>query len=167
MRFKKNKKASIQDVIYIMIALIVVSVGFLIGYKIYHEINSNLQANDIISGNAKASTASNSIENLYPGVIDNSFMLLVVGLCIAAIALAMMVRIHPIFFVFFLIIFFIIIFLAGVFSNIYQGISDTPEFSELSGNLVYISHIMQFLPFIVGVMGFTLSFVMYKTWQNS
>jgi len=161
----KNKKASVQDIIFIIISIVVIAVGSLIVYKIHNSINTEFQASSDIT--SKGKLAMSQIDNMFPTVLDNSFLLLVIGLCIVAIALAAMVRVHPVFFVFFIIVMVIIVFLAGVFSNIYQGIASQSEFTALADNLTFMTFTMQFLPFITGVMGFVLSFVMYKTWQNA
>ena len=98
----RNKKGSFQDIIYVLIAIIVITVGSLIAYKISYEINDKFQDSDLIS--SKGKTASNQVTNLYPTVVDNSFLLLVIGLSIVAIALAAMVRVHPVFFIFFILV---------------------------------------------------------------
>ena len=102
---------------------------------------------------------------MYPNVIDNSFLFLMVGLSIAALAFAMLVRFHPVFFIFFFIILIIIIVLAGVMSNIYLEMANNENLSEQAAQLTFITNIMGKLPFIIGVMGFILSMVMYKTWR--
>jgi len=168
---KKNKKASIQDVLYIIIMIVVITVGTLLVYKIHNEINLKFQESDDITTEGK--TAMTQIENIYTGVLDNTFMLLVIGLCIVAVALAAMVRIHPVFIVFFIILLLIIIFLAGVFSNVYQSVASNSIMVDANDSTVYLadrltfmSYTMQFLPFITGVIGFLMAFVMYKSWQS-
>jgi len=168
---RKNKKGSVQDVMYIMVSLVVIVMISLLVYKIFNEVNKKFQDSTDIPQAGK--TASNEIENQFTGVLDNSFMLLFIGLCIVAIALAAMVRIHPVFFVFFLILLVILIFLSGVFSNIYQKIASNPEMDDannpgslLAENLTYMTYIMRFLPFITGIIGFIMAFVMYKSAQG-
>ena len=95
-------------------------------------------------------------------VLVGLFLLLIVGLCIVALSLAMMVRVHPIFFVFFLLIFIIIIFLCGVFSNIYLEIANNEEMQDVAGNLKFITNIMGKLPLFIGIFGFLLAGIMYK-----
>jgi len=113
------------------------------------------------------------LEGIYTGVLDNTFMLLVVGLCIVAVALAAMVRIRPVFIVFFIILLLIIIFLAGVFSNVYQKVASNELMVDANDSTVYLadrltfmSYTMRFLPFLTGVIGFIMAFIMYKSWQS-
>jgi len=167
---RKNKRGSIQDILFIGVSLLAIAIVVLIVFKISNEINNELQVNPQIAEYDDAShgrDAFNKINDMYPGVIDNSFLFLVVGLSIVALVLAAMVRIHPAFFIFFLLVLIIIIFLCGVFSNIYQEIAEEEELTALADQLTFITNIMRFLPFIVGTMGVLLSIVMYKTWQNA
>ncbi|KKN27130.1 hypothetical protein LCGC14_0867800 [marine sediment metagenome] len=157
---RKNKKGSLQDLLVIMVLVVAFAVGTLIVYKVSDEINTKFQESTDITPQGK--TAFSKINNMYPGVIDNSFLLLIIGLCIVALSLAMMVRVHPIFFVFFLIVFIIVIFLCGVFSNIYLEIANNEEMSDVAGNLKFITNIMGKLPLFIGILGFLLAGVMYK-----
>ena len=78
----KNKKGSLLDLIYIAVFMLVIAMTSLIAFKIYAEINTEMQANDNLETYGK--TALTEIRSLYPGVIDNSFLFLSVGLAIVA-----------------------------------------------------------------------------------
>lgn len=160
-----NKKASIQDILFIGIVLVAFTIGTLLMYKISTEFNTMIQDNADFPEDSK--TAMNKVTNMYPGIIDNSFLFLVVGLAMVAFIMAAMVRIHPIFIGIFIFVLAIVIFLCGVFSNIYQEIASNPEMTELADNLVFMSTIMHILPFIIGIFGSILSVVMFKTWQGA
>ena len=165
----KHKKGSIQDLVFVMVVVIVFAVILIIGFKISDEWNtafSNSASVQKIDTDSRARGAMNSINNMYPGVIDNSFMLLIIGLCIVALALAMMVRVHPVFFVFFIIVLVIVVFLGGALSNIYLEIANQEEMSSIADRLNFTSNLMKLLPLIIGVMGFVLAIVMYKSWQS-
>ncbi len=168
---KRNKKASIQDIIYIIVMLVVITVGTLLVYKIHNEINLRFQESGDLTDKGKV--AMTQVEGIYTGVLDNTFMLLVVGLCIVAIAMAAMIRVHPVFLVFFIILLVIIVFLAGVFSNIYQKVASNPQMTDandstifLADRLTFMTYTMRFLPFITGVIGFIMAFIMYKSSQE-
>lgn len=169
MALRKNKKGSIQDMIFIATSLLAIAVVVLIVFKISDEINTKIQSNPNIikyDTDSRGRNSFNQINSMYPGVIDNSFLFLTIGLAIVALAMAGMVRIHPAFFFLFIFILAIIIFLCGVFSNIYQEIAGNDEMLDLSSRLVFITNVMRFLPLIVGTVGILLSIVMYKTFQN-
>ena len=164
---KLNKKATIQDLIIIMVIIIMFAVGVLITYKISDELNTKFNEDVRVSDNERATKAFGEITGMYPGVIDNSFLLLVFGLSIGALILAFLVRVHPVFFVGFLLVLVIIIFLAGIFSNIYLEMANTPDFEGVASNLTFITHIVGKLPLIIGIVGFLIAIVMFKQFQTA
>lgn len=164
-KLRRNKKGSIQDLVYIFVSLVAVAVVILIVFKISNELNTEFQGSSKV--NARGKSAFNSINNMYPGVLDNSFLILAFGLGIVALVFAMMVRIHPVFLVFFIIILAVIIFVCGVFSNLYQEMANDPELVDVAVQLTFIDNIMTYLPFIIGVFGFLLAIVMYKGYQDA
>lgn len=160
----KNKKGSGLDIAYIGVILLAIALTVLITYTIWGEINNELQADSKIPAQGK--TTSNQIEELYPNIIDNSFMFLMIGLAIIAFFMASMVRVHPVFIVFYFIILAVIILLGAVFSNIYQEIAADATFAPYSANLTFITLILNYLPIIVGIFGTILAVVMYKAWSE-
>ena len=161
--FRKNKKGSLADLLWIGVVLLVISVTILITYKVYDEIDTKIQAQDAMP--ARSKTASTQIKGHFSGVLDNTFLFLTITLALMAFVLAALVRIHPIFFVFFIIMLALVIFLAGVFSNIYQEMAGQEELTAIADDLTFISLIMTYLPLLVGVFGSILAVVMYKLWS--
>lgn len=160
---RKNKKGSIPDIPLIMTVLIIFAITVLVVFKVSDEINTKFQNSTDINEDGKR--AMNQINNMYPSVIDNSFLLLTIILSIAALTLAMLVRFHPIFFVPFFIVVIVIIFVAGIFSNIYLEMANKAEFTGVASQLTFITHIIAKLPIIIGIISFILSVVMYKMWS--
>lgn len=164
---RSNKKGSLQDLIFIMIVVVVFAFIALIGFKVVSSINTEMQGTSTIQENDNAKTSFNSIRNLFPGVIDNAFLLLVVGLVIVSLVLASRLAIPPVFLVFFLIIFVIVVFIAGVLSNVYLEAANQTELATEAEELSFITHVTHALPFILGILGFVLAFIMYKNWRDS
>jgi len=162
---KRNKKGSLDDFVYVMGIILVAGLLFLIFGKWSDSFNTRIQTMDAIPDEGKA--AISKVDDLYGGAIDNSFLLLTVGLCIAALIFAMLVVVHPVFFVLYLIVLSIVIYLAGIFSNIYQAAATHPEMAPIAEKLIFTSHVLTYLPFIIGVLGCVLAIVMYKTWEES
>jgi len=158
-----NKKGSIQDIIFVGIMLLVLGISTLFGFLFVSNINDQFQSNDIITANGK--TASQSLTDNFPGVIDNSFLLLAIGMALAVLILAALVRVHPIFIPLFLIGLIFVIFFSGVFSNIYQGIAANPNMIAYSSQLTFTTNILTYLPLLTGVFGTLLMIVMYKMWS--
>ena len=162
---KLNKKGSLPDIIFIGVVLTVVAISILFGFKIISEFKTNIDTNDNIPTEAK--TAVTSLQGNYSGVLDNTFLILLIGMMIAALILASLVRVHPIFIPFFWIALLFVIFICGVLSNIYQEMAATTQLSAQADQLTFITNILEYLPLIVGIFGHVLMIIMYKLWQNS
>lgn len=161
---KLNKRGSLQDILLLGVIGLVFALILLIGFKFMDEFNTQVQGMDDIPTEAK--TASTTLLNYYPTLMDNMFLFLVVGLGIAAIVLASLVRVHPVFIGLYLIALIIVIILAGVFSNMYTEIAADPQLSGLAAQLVTTSLFMTYWPIVIGVLGSIMAIIMYKQWQN-
>ena len=161
----RNKKGSLIDLIFIIVGLLIFGVTVLIGFKVLTEWNAKMAVMPGIPAEATASNAK--LLSNYSGVIDHSFLILTIGMALGAFILASLVRIHPIFLPFFFIALAFVIFFAGIFSNVYQTMAENPALSAEADQLIFISNILNYLPFIVGIIGSILAIVMYKLWQNS
>lgn len=160
---RKNKKGSALDLIFIGVILLFFAVVLLVGFKVSSEFNTQVQSQAGMPTEAR--TASSTLVGYYPGVIDNMFLLLSIGLAIAVLILAALVRIHPIFVPLYIISLIFFIFLSGVFSNIYQEMAASPELATEAAQLVITSHILEYLPLIIGIIGTILMVIQYKTWK--
>jgi len=160
-----KKKGSLNDIIFISVVLFIILTGWLFAYKIMDGFNTEIQANVDIPADAKA--ASTTLTNHFPGALDNSILFLAVGLGIAALIMAAMVRIHPIFIPVYLILLGFVIFLSSVFSEIYGNIAESAVMVGISHNMQIAYNIMHYLPLIIGVFGSLLAIVMYKSWKDA
>jgi len=106
---KLNKKGSIQDLVFMGAVLLFFGMIVLFGFKVMDSFDEKIQDMTDIPSNAKA--ASTSLKGNFSGVIDNTFLLLTIGLIIGALILASLVRVHPIFIPFFWISLLFIIFI--------------------------------------------------------
>lgn len=163
-RRKLNKRGTLDDLVYIAGSLLGVAMIILLMGKWSDEFNTQIQSIDEVPAGGK--TAVSQINDLYGGAIDNSFLFLTIGLCIVALIFAMMVVIHPVFFVLYFIVLAIVVYVSGVMSNIYQTAAAEPTLVSIADKLIWTSHILEFLPFIVGIVGFILAIIMYKTWRE-
>lgn len=163
-RKKIKKKSSIDDLFFIIVALMGVVLFLMIGFKITNEFKTQIDSKGLADSNGQA--AVTEINNLYPNAVDNGILFLLVGLLIMTLILASLVVIHPVFLVFYIIMILFVIIFGGVASNVYMKMAENPEFINLADQLIWTSHIMQYLPIIIGVFGFILAIIMYKAWQN-
>lgn len=157
---RRNKKGSLLDILFVGITLLVISVIILICFTIYGNIKSEIDDADVMT--TSGTHAMEQVENIFPTVLDNTYLILMIGMAIVAFIFAALVRVHPIFMVFFFIMLVFVIFFAGVFSNIYQGIAIEGQMSTYADKMVFMTFVMEFLPFIVGILGSALALFMYK-----
>lgn len=165
LKLKRNKKGSAFDIIFIGVVLLFFSMMVLIGFKVVTELNAEFQASDTIDTHGK--TASASLVTNYSGALDNGFLFLAIGLAIVTLVLAALVRVHPVFIIFFLIFLVITIIVCAMFSNVYQEMAANPNLSAQADDLTFISLIMEYLPFIIGIFGMVLMVIMYKLWRTA
>lgn len=163
-KYALGKRGSIQDILYIMVGLFILSMVILVVYKVSDEINTEFQANSDLPDRSKSS--HQQITNMFPGVIDNSFLFITVFLSIGALVLAAMVRIHPIFIPIFIMAWIFLIFFSAIFSNAYQEMAANAEFAALASNMTFMHQVMTTLPFVIGIIGALLAIVMYKAYRG-
>ena len=162
---KIYKKGGLPDIAFWAILLLFFAVVMLVSFKVVAEINTNVQGMDQIPANAK--TATTFLEGTYPGIIDNTFLFLAIGIMLVSLILAALVRVHPIFIPIFWIALLLVIFFSGVLSNIYQEMAANPQLIAQADQLTFISNILNILPILVAVAGHILLFVMYKLYRIS
>ena len=165
MKKRINKKASATDMIFIAIVLTFFAIVTLISFKITNTFNAEIQTNSIFPTEAKTSTSS--LTNIYSGTLDNMSLFVLIGLTIASIALASLVRIHPIFIAFFFIVYVFIIFISAILSNVYTEMASHALLITEANQLTMMGFILGKLPFIIGIIGIIIMVIMYKTWSNS
>jgi hypothetical protein len=135
----------------------------LFSFKITGAWNSHIQTMTDIPTEAK--TANTELLSYYSGVMDYGFLFLAIGVAIATLILAALVRIHPVFIPLYFIGLVFVIILSAAFSNIYQEMAGNSEMLAYADQLHYTSYILEYLPLFVGVVGIILMIVMYKTWS--
>ena len=162
---RRSKRGSLDDLIYIVGVLGVFALMLLISGSIVSSFNTQAQATPGIT--ADATLAVQQIDNLYDSTLDQSFLYLAIGLAIIALIFAALIAVHPVFFVFYLIFLAVVIIISGVLSNIYQMAAQQPDLAPIASRLVITSHMMQYLPFITGIIGFAIAFMMYKSYKEA
>ena len=161
----RNKKGSIQDIAYFIGMIIAISILFLFGYKMMSALNDGFQASDQITDDGKV--AFERINSLYPGVMDNSILIVAAVLMIGTLGLAMMIRVHPIFIIFFMIFLIALVIVAAVCSNVYLGMANTEGMTEFAEGMPIMTFVVGYLPWIVAIFGIILAIFMYKNYSEN
>lgn len=160
-----NKKGSIVDVAIIPATLFLLALLFIFFYRIQTDVNTEIQASPHFNNFTK--DFSNQTVSYYPNIFNNSFMLIALGLAIASFIFAALVRVHPIFIIFYIIGLIIVVVLSSVFSNAYETLANNPQLSTLATNMTHVNYIMRYLPLLVAIIGSILAIIMYKGYKDS
>ena len=160
---KSNKKGSVQDIALIFGIILFFAVAMLISFKVSSEYNNFIQGDS--NFDAQGKQASEKITGYFPGVVDNTFLFFAIGLSLVTLGLAVAVRFHPIFIIFFLLGLIFLIFLSALGSNIYSQMASHAILEDEANQLIFSRTIMQRLPLIIGIVGFLLMIIMYRQWR--
>lgn len=155
-----NRKGSIVDLIYMGLVLLIFSIIVLIGLNVGQSFQTQIKTMAILDSDGQA--AVDQTVAGYAHTIDFSFLFLAIFIGLVTLILAAMVRVHPIFIIFFIIGWIFTVFLCGIFSNVYQSMAGQSQLIDTANQLVLITKIMEYLPLIVGIFGIILMVVMYK-----
>ena len=156
----KNKKASAQDIIFVVVVLFALSLGLLVYYMIGSKFNEKVQAMDNLPETSK--NASAKVTSYYVSTLDKAVPFIMVMMCIIMIIMSMMVSVHPVFIVLFFIVWITAVILSAILANAYEMISTTDILVNYSTQLTMTNFTIKLLPWITGVMGMVLMAVMYK-----
>jgi len=161
----KNKKGSLADMAYIIVAVVFFAVGVLLVFSFTSQFNDRVQ--DLTGDTTtEAKAASQSMTEMYNTSIDNSVLFLLIALCVASIILAMLISVHPVFLIIYLIMLGFIVFFAGIGSNIYQTAAQNPQLAPYASQLIFTSHILTYLPIIIAIFGSILAIIIYRYRQQ-
>ena len=167
LRPMKQKKAQTDfiSLFFVLAVLFGVSIFAIILYNAYDDnirdnLNDALTSSTPVDANANVTKilgqTSGGIRMLNP-----LFPLLLVGLFGFGLIMALMGRSHPAFFFVGLVILAVAVILAVVFSNVYEGITSTENFSESASEFGVVSFIMGNLPLVIFILFVLISAVLY------
>jgi len=128
-------------------------------------VNDKVQDMTVFDSVPRATTATQSLTDVFTGPMDAGFMFLTIGAAIATLILAALVRIHPIFIIFYIIGLAVVIIMSAILSNIYQEMASSSTLAAYSSQLTFIPLVMNGLPYFIGIFGTILAIVSYKTWS--
>lgn len=123
-----NKKASVPDGIFYLIAIFAVAIISIVGWVILSNVNDNFQASSGISDQGK--TMMTKIESRYVGIMDNAFLIIFVGILLGTVAGAWFIKTHPALFWIMIPLFAFIIFLAAIYANVFYNFMDNDKIAE-------------------------------------
>lgn len=153
------KRGVISDAMLFTILLFVVSIGLLVVYVAYDEINTALAANDLIPQDEKDRFAAAADD--FPGTWDYVFLTVFIGVVVGILVISYLLATQPVFFFVFMFIVVVLGALSGFIANAFEDIILDPVLGASAGNFPIMSFIMSnYLIFIV-VMVMLMLIVFY------
>ena len=159
-----RKKGSWLDVGYFVILIAVFAMLILVGVVVSNAINTQFQATSQLPAESK--TISQKITDKFSTTTNNMYLIFVIGLVVVSLALAALVRVHPVFIPIFFISLVFLVWVAGALSDAYQSMASNPMMASSAAKLTSISLVMNWLPLFTTVCGIAIMVVMYKTWRG-
>ncbi len=135
-----NKKGGVPDALFYMVAIFAVAIISVVGYMVLSEINTHFQESDSITDQGKALTLG--IKDKYVGIIDNSFLIILVGILIGTVAGVWFIRTHPALFWIMIPIFAFIIFMSMIYANVYYNFAANTRIASTEADFIIIPFIM-------------------------
>lgn len=161
-----NKKGGIEDLVYMMIILFMVAIGSFVGYKVFTEVNDNIQASDLFPTESKEVMNITSNDLSENNMLDYAFLALLVILTIFIFLLAYLNDFSPAFLILFIIVLIIATLIAVGLANAYYEFEMAPQFSEITADFPMQNYIMQHLPYYIFIIGIVFSIVIYAKWRS-
>jgi len=137
----KNKKANIvMEGATIIIVLFVLAIIAIVGFTIFDDLNTEIQADSEMSNTSKV--YADELHTEYPSLFDGIFIFMLVGFWIAAIIFAFLVDTHPIFLVISIILIIFILAASAYISNTYGEIIGDDAFAASANNFPMSNFVM-------------------------
>lgn len=157
------KKGTMLDILPIIIILLAVGIGALVGSNILTEFKTKLVDTGEINSTVGQNILTNA-ESDYPAVFDNVIPFVFIGLMLAMVIGAILIRTQPVFFFISIIMLVIMLIVVPTFSNAYGDVCD--KLSSECGNFQKTEFIFNNLPIFLTLVGIITMVVLYAVFKG-
>jgi len=158
--FLKCKRGNaIIDSIFFIVVMVIFGLVVLIGYQLFGDLNTDIQANSDLSNTSKQSSAD--LYARYPSFFDGLFLFLMILLWGFVLVASFMIDSHPIFFVFAIILLVFVLLIGGSLSNFWDEISGDDGFSTEANSFPITDWILSNIIIVVLIVGFSVIIALY------
>jgi len=155
--FNNSKKGNLQDLIVIPVFLFIIAFSFVLGFYIYGEMNTEIQAADLTT-TSKQMFSDNY--DTYNGTFDGIFLFIMVGLGLTVVISAFFIRAHPIFYFVSLIVYAFITVISAILSNAYEELVGT-TLAAAAGQFPIVDNLLSNFPYYMMGLSFVVAIVLY------
>jgi len=142
-----NKKGTIMDFLYIVVALFIIALSTIIAFTVWDSYNTQVKEDGL--GNSSIYPSLEANMNTTMNNMDYLFVFLMVGLTIALIISVFMIKSHPVFFWITMLFIIIVLIIAGALSNAYEMVGDNAELKAGHDNYPAMEFVMDNLPLFI------------------
>lgn len=147
---KSKRGNTALDVILVLVALFGLAIFSVIGFVIFNDINTDLQAEADLSTTTK--TTVSDLNTRYPSFMDGAFILALILLWALVVVASFNIDTHPIFFIFMVILLGVLLFVGAEVSNVFQDITADTEYNSAMDSFPMTSFVMNnLLMFIIAI----------------
>lgn len=155
----KNKKGSMEDVIFIAVIVAILAIFILVVAYITPEISDKLRGTDI--NNSAAARSALNYSDTFASRLNNVFLIVFVGLLMGMLVSAFLIEAHPIFIPIFIIFLGFAVFAGVIMSNVYETFSENSELAATAAQNTYVTAILNnyvLIIIVIGVLSMILTF---------
>lgn len=165
-RRKINRKASFVDVIYIILALLIISVMLLYGSLMNNELADQVLSSEL-GNSSNIDKAVTSVKNSVNWSYDFIFIASMVGMILFVLFVSYSLDIHPVFAVIFIILILGVgIPLSMMTSNVYNDIYTDTSFDPVRDYFPMQNYIMTHLPMVAAIIFIMVGAALYAKFRN-
>lgn len=147
------------DILILVVILFVLAISWVIGNKVLGDLNTDIQASDDLSDEAKA--MSNNVTTQYPSYMDNAFVFFLVLFWVLLLVSSFMIDTHPIFFIASVILLFVTFMVGMVLSNTYEEIRSDSDLASSANDFPKMNWVMDNILLVLIVIGVTTTIALY------
>lgn len=156
----KNKKANaIIDSIFVIVGLVVFAIIIGLGYFIFGETNTELQADADLSAESKDLMTTQY--DTYPQLFDGIFIFTLVGLWIMVIIFSFMIDTHPIFLVLSIILLVAVLIISAILANTSVAVLEDSSFGTGSTNFPMMMFILKHMVETIMAIAFSILIALF------
>lgn len=153
-----GKKAQIIDLLYMGMILLMLAILGLIMYKVITDVSDQFAADDAIDAEYRAYT--DNYKTKLPNMLQQLFMIVLIGVAIVTMVASFMVRSHPIFYGLMIIVLAFMTWVNAIYANFWQEFAADTAWSSLATEMPMINYIMEYFPLVMLVISLIIVIVM-------
>ena len=153
-----TKKAQVIDLLYMSMILVTIAVLGLIMYKVITDVNDQFAQDENIGSDER--DLSQNYENKMPNMVQQLFMIALIGIGIVTLVSSFMVLSHPVFYGLMFVVLAFMTWINSIYANFWQDFASTENFGAIVNNFPMMTYILRYFPLVILVISIIIVVVM-------